>query len=246
MMGTHHALCGAAAWVALTSTAPGFPAISAAPIAPEYVVMGAVLCAGAALLPDLDHPSATIAHAIPGVGRAATGAISGLAGGHRRGTHSLLAAAGIVLLASLPFTLPALLAGACGAALLAFALRVLGLRGGWPAAWALGAAAALGIGALTPGLWALLGPIVLVGWITHLAGDILTRGGLPLLWPLRPRAPRALRRVPVLRALWLRSGNFALPILGRTGSRREWALLLPIGAYALIGVCINLPLIIGG
>lgn len=249
MMGTHHALCGAAAWVAVTSTAAGIPALGLVPLDPTHVVAGAILSAGAALLPDADHPSATIAHAVPITGKLATRAVSQLSGGHRHGTHSLVAAAAVVFLAWGMLALDwsgagrgdprTLVSAAIGAALLAFAIRVLKIVRRWPAAWALGIAGAAAITVLVPSQWAWLGLSIAIGWIAHLAGDLLTTGGLPLLWPLTPRAPRWVRRVPVLRRVWLRGGNIALPVLGNTGSWREWLLLVPIGVYAVAGISVN-------
>lgn len=255
MMGTHHALCGAAAWVALTSSTPALPSLALLPLPPEQVAVGAILCAGAALLPDADHPSATIAHSVPVAGRVATGVVSNLAGGHRRGTHSLVAAGGVLFLAlgmlgadwggAVPSDPRTLACAAAGAGLLAFALKVLGLARGWARAWLAGAGGALAITLAVPEQWAYLGAIVAVGWIAHLAGDLLTTGGLPLLWPLTPRAPRGFSRIPVLGRMWLRSGNIAVPILGNTGSRREWALLIPIGAYATAGVTLSASALLG-
>ncbi len=51
----------------------------------------------------------------------------------------------------------------------------------------------------------------LVGYLTHLAGDILTPAGLPLLWPIRRRR------------------NFALPILKTGGFSEQLAVTLLAG-----------------
>ena len=65
MMGAHHAACGAAAWIAITSPAP--IGLGAYPVSPVGIVTGAVVCAGAALLPDIDHRNGTLAHCLPPV-----------------------------------------------------------------------------------------------------------------------------------------------------------------------------------
>src|SRR5579859_3401709 len=101
MMGPHHAACGAAAWVAVTTRlhadlAPVTQALGLGPFAfdvgwplvhatPLGVVAGALVTAGAALLPDADHPSATIAHSLPPVSRALCAGIGAVSGGHRNG-----------------------------------------------------------------------------------------------------------------------------------------------------------------
>src|SRR5690625_6322995 len=63
-MGGHHAISGAAAWLALTGSASlgGYRLGGGVlDLAGPEVLAGAVVAAGAALLPDIDHPSATIA-----------------------------------------------------------------------------------------------------------------------------------------------------------------------------------------
>lgn len=82
MMGAHHAACGAAAGVALTNQihvdltmlaekAPFLPSsldlgmgmgMGMLQVSPFAVVTGALVTAGAAILPDADHHNATIAH----------------------------------------------------------------------------------------------------------------------------------------------------------------------------------------
>lgn len=90
MMGAQHAACGAGAWVAVAAdydlplspiTEPlvaSMPWLSWLPdavplgfglldVGPAAVFMGAIICAGAALLPDIDHHNASIAHSLPPV-----------------------------------------------------------------------------------------------------------------------------------------------------------------------------------
>ncbi|MGO4105607.1 metal-dependent hydrolase [Leifsonia sp. YAF41] len=246
MMGTHHAITGAAAWVAVTSTATQIPTLGWHPLGPVSVVLGAVVCAGAALLPDADHHNATIAHSLPGVGRLATGAVRAASGGHRHGTHSLLSA--ILVLGTALWLAQsswyaedrtgAVFVGSAiaAAALLAFAVKVLTVVPGWCQAWAIGGTIAALISWLSPHQWEWLPLCIAIGWAAHLAGDFLTTGGLPLFWPLKVKAPRLVSRTPLLKALWSKGGYFALPILGNTGSWREWCLMVPLGIYALSGV----------
>jgi membrane-bound metal-dependent hydrolase YbcI (DUF457 family) len=57
--------------------------------APASAVIGAIVVSSAALLPDIDHHSATISRTYGPITVGASRAIAALAGGHRRGTHSL-------------------------------------------------------------------------------------------------------------------------------------------------------------
>src|SRR5699024_10210060 len=61
---------------------------------------GSVVATGAALLPDIDHPSATIARSAGAASRLATSAVSSVAG-HRGATHTLLAVAVFTVLGGL-------------------------------------------------------------------------------------------------------------------------------------------------
>lgn len=66
MMGYGHAAMGAAGFLALTSSSS--LALGIAPQPLPVVAAGALLTAGAALLPDLDHHDGTIAKSVPAVG----------------------------------------------------------------------------------------------------------------------------------------------------------------------------------
>ena len=72
--------------------------------------------------------------------------------------------------------------------------------------------------------------------VVHIVGDLITTGGVPLLWPLVIRPPKLLRRVPLLRNVWRANGALSVPLLGRAGSKREWLVLIPVGAYAMVGM----------
>ena len=63
MMGGHHAISGTAAWMALAGSATvcGHQAgLGLWDLSSEQVLAGAVVATGAALLPDIDHPGATV------------------------------------------------------------------------------------------------------------------------------------------------------------------------------------------
>ncbi|MDJ0342981.1 metal-dependent hydrolase [Streptomyces sp. H10-C2] len=105
MMGPAHSLSGAAAWLGVGA---GAAALDHAMPWPTLVV-GALICAGAALAPDLDHKAATISRAFGPISRALCEIIDKLShatytatrmkgdprrnGGHRTLTHTWLWAA---------------------------------------------------------------------------------------------------------------------------------------------------------
>ncbi|MET8679526.1 metal-dependent hydrolase [Streptomyces sp. NPDC004647] len=65
MMGPAHSLSGAAAWLGVGAAA----AAADRPMPWPVLVVGALICAGAALAPDLDHKSATISRAFGPISR---------------------------------------------------------------------------------------------------------------------------------------------------------------------------------
>lgn len=202
-MGRTHALSGAVAYLALA------PMLNATAM---QAGVGAVCTAGAALLPDLDHPQATATHTFGPVTQVLCWVTRRLAGGHRRGTHSLL---GIMVFAGLA----ALAARANLAAattlwlLVALAVRVVRQRA--PAIERLAVAVGTASGAwwlvtrygLDP--WFL--PVaVALGTAVHVVGDLMTKQGARVLWPATARSfriasldtGRAVERRLVAPALW--------------------------------------------
>lgn len=167
-------------------------------------------------------------------------------GGHRNGTHSLLGLAAFTVLAwllsllAMPTTTGTVQLGAgLGTVLLAsFATKALKFipdrarKAPWMVAVPLGVLVALGMG----NHGQLFVAAVALGAAVHVAGDMLTDGGCNLLWPAALKPPRVLTRIPVVRELWSSGGRMKLPILGPTGSRREWALAVPISLVAMTGI----------
>lgn len=107
MRGYNHALSGAAGWLAITSQSA--LAFGWASPGASVTLGGALLCAGAAMVPDSDHPEGTIAWSIPSVRvfgltlipsptRLLTVGVSAISGGHRHLTHSVV---GITIAAAL-------------------------------------------------------------------------------------------------------------------------------------------------
>lgn len=160
MMGPSHAACGAAAWVALTAdyqlhlqdlTVPiGWGVLD---VGDTGVLTGALVTAGAALLPDLDHPDGTVARSLRPLSTWLARGICRLSGGHRRGTHSVLGVAVFTGLAAaaqkigipvegLGWVWP--LAAVMSVLLIAFAVQVLAFvpdrsrssTGSWGSGWA--------------------------------------------------------------------------------------------------------------
>lgn len=263
MMGGHHAASGAAVWIAATtqpvlSLGPVAGWFSFLPsrvplgfglleVTPAGVLAGALVCAGAALPPDADHRQASIAQSLPPVSNLMCAGIGRAAGGHRNGTHSLL---GIAVFTVIAYALGlwevhssrwgTVFAGAGLSAvlLIAFALKALkfipdAMRK-LPWVVSIPAGAFVALFAPEEQYWFVLA--VLLGTVTHIVGDLLTVGGCNLLWPLRLRAPRKLRRLPLLRQNWRPSGRLAVPVLGVAGSWREWLLCVPVSLYAFLGI----------
>lgn len=245
MMGGHHAMTGAAAWIAVTATAGH--GLGLFPVTPVGTVSGALLCAGAALLADADHNSATISQSIPVIGRLVTSGISRASGGHRHGLHSVLAlvcawflATGFGFIVWQPAWWPEPVSfgpALVSAAAIAFAVRALGLsNGSWPLAWLIGFGVSTFIALFAPEQQSWFVVCFTLGYGVHLLGDLLTKGGLPLLWPWVPKPPKWWKRVPLLNELWSQGGYMAVPILGNAGSLREWILLVPVTVYVCYGV----------
>lgn len=142
-------------------------------LSPGAALLAAAGMAAGVMLPDLDHPRSH-ASAILGGSR-----LIGKVFGHRGATHSIAMA---LIIASLAWLPP-------GWGLLAALPMAIGTA-------AAARAAGLGQGAQTAGLLAVLGigwsghlPVqlsvaVAVGMAVHVAGDMITRQGAAIFWPL--------------------------------------------------------------
>lgn len=197
MMGHTHALAGATVWLGVAPLLAGH----GLPMTPGEVTAGAVVCAGAALLPDLDHPEGTIAQTFgPGTHVLCRG-VSAISGGHRHATHSLVFC---VLMGLAANWLSQNLVQAWWVML--FLLIGLGLRGigirvperehfnvllnGLIGAGLTFVMARMrfgvGIGVFGyPVSWA--GLAVALGCLSHVVTDCLTPEGCPVAWPLQYR-----------------------------------------------------------
>lgn len=205
-------LVGSAGWLVI-----GAPALRACGVDldPAELVAGTVVCAGASMLPDLDHPQATASRSLGPITGAASRVLRTVSGGHRQGTHSLLFAA----LAGVGSA--ALLAGTSGpwaSFLICFFFASLLFRVLTEANGAISAALAMlvsgGLLALTGGgdwIWL----AVLLGCLFHMLGDILTPEGVPPLWPILPK--------------W----RLSVHVIGHTGDWREWVIGSACGLLAM-------------
>jgi membrane-bound metal-dependent hydrolase YbcI (DUF457 family) len=198
MMGRDHALSGALVFAGLA------PALH---VTESHLAAGIVLCAGAAVLPDIDHRDTSVSSSFGFLTEGFSWLVRKLSGGHRHGTHSLLGIAA--------FTAGALAAGAyqlsgprvsgvghpafswhlVPAALLlsllySAALRALHVGGHHGDLLGIGGAVVtVYTGAdlikLPVGSWhvPMLAIAVALGCAAHIAGDELTHGGCPICWP---------------------------------------------------------------
>jgi membrane-bound metal-dependent hydrolase YbcI (DUF457 family) len=244
VMGPTHAVSGALAWLAgagLIESVLGRPQSST-----ELVVYTAV-CAGSALLPDLDCSGRVTANR-GGATVARTFGVASLfiaecvekfslgvylltrtrkdrkrTNGHRTFTHTWVFAGllgyGVTLLAA-RYGKPAVVA----VLFLTVGLAVRGLMADWArrSGWLLttlvsASATFLALQVLPAGPdYSLLGVAVAAGCLVHTIGDMITKAGCPVLWP-----------VPVGPRLWF---EFSLPdpIAVRAGGNFEKAALMPL------------------
>jgi membrane-bound metal-dependent hydrolase YbcI (DUF457 family) len=246
-MGVNHATSGAAVWFAATAALPSF-GTDAYPLSAAGVLSGAVVCAGAALLPDADHHSGTIAHSVPVVGKVVARTIGEASGGHRHGFHTILAGALVTLLAvlvgRLTLPVPGLGVVPVGPAiatigLICFAVKARELVRSWSAAWTIGILAAAAVVLFAPDNAAWFPIAVGLGFLAHIAGDMLTVEGVPSpTWPVQITPPKVWTRTPVLNAIWKRNGYIAVPVLGHAGSWRETVFGAALGLYCVYAVVV--------
>ena len=199
MLGRDHALSGAVVFAAL---APPLHVTVA------HLAAGVVLTAGAGVLPDIDHPDSTISRSFGFLTEWFAWVVDRISGGHRHGTHSLVGiavftagayGAGLFQLSEpkavaaghLVFSWHIVPAALVLALLYSAALRALHIGGHYGDL--IGIAAALvtcftgaDLTQLPVGSWhvPLLAVATALGCAAHIAGDELTHGGCPLLWPV--------------------------------------------------------------
>ncbi|WP_460698863.1 metal-dependent hydrolase [Nocardia thraciensis] len=227
MLGHSHATSGALAWAGAAAVLPlsvlTYPVLQYGDLDTVDLLMGTFLTAGAALLPDADHPNGTISHVLGPISHTACRIIAAVSGGHRHATHSLafVVAAAVGTWAGEHwigrwFTLGLVFF------LLALALRALNLcppGEGFRSYFSVTVLAVAGTFAMDH--WISDKPSWLpfsvgLGALAHLIGDCLTDRGCRLLWPLRLRT--------------------SVPIIDRTGNRFETWVLSPLFVIGTLAV----------
>lgn len=186
MMGRTHAASGAVATM-LAIPALGRFGLDTTSMS---VIAASVAGAGAAMLPDLDHPHATVAQSLGPVTRSIARVISAISGGHRHGTHSLI---GVAAFTAITYGITR--AGHVYTGLwLAFLFAIAATAFGVPVNRnrMLHTVICLAGGVLLAGTTAFIHyPLASLPWAVpigsaaHLAGDLVTKQGVPLLWPIR-------------------------------------------------------------
>lgn len=178
MMGKTHALTGM--W-------GGLGAAHLAGIPVWDVVLGASLCTGAAILPDIDHPRSTVANVYGPVTRAFGWLMNKITGGHRRGTHSVFGVGVLGVVAQLGVMHRDAWYGQVALCVimilcLAGAVRLLKIPG-WLDDF-LPIPVVLGVVCLTPISLDVVPMAVMLGCVIHIVGDMVTPMGCPISWPL--------------------------------------------------------------
>ncbi|MEU9830797.1 metal-dependent hydrolase [Streptosporangium sp. NPDC048047] len=234
MMGHTHALTGAVAWLGVAPTLAALPLLTDSSrfvetgvmvnaLNPSEFIAGTIICAGAAMLPDLDHPSATIAQTFGPITWMLSKAVAWVSGGHRHATHSLVfaAAAGFgahYLANTYPIGRDILVALLIGLAIRAIGIGVPGNKMA-TAMVDIGLAAGLFVVFRSYNVgYAWLGLAVGIGCLIHVVGDCCTEKGCPVLWPVPGR--------------WVLPWKIGI----KTGQAFEQKLLAPVLSIAIVGL----------
>jgi membrane-bound metal-dependent hydrolase YbcI (DUF457 family) len=188
MLGHDHALSGALVFAAVAPLLP---------VSGVHLAASIALTAGAGVFPDIDEPGSTIARTFGFLTRAFAWIVHTISGGHRKGTHSLLGVAimtvaalgagswqvharpwwhlvpaGLILALLFSAGLRALHIGGHHGDAIGIALAALALWKGWD------------LILVTPRHVPVLAVCVALGMLAHIAGDMCTHDGCPLLYPL--------------------------------------------------------------
>lgn len=189
MMGHSHALSGVVGWMAVVPLVQGmeFPGLSF-DLGPGEIVAGSLVCAGAALLPDVDHKSATVTKTYGKFTEILSDILNWAFGGHRMGTHSFFFAVLMGVMVQALALWSELAVQIFVFLLIGIALQGLGF-GMDRNRTASGVINALATAAITLALFSSgvnytwLGLAVAFGVVLHFFGDMVTRMGVPIFWP---------------------------------------------------------------
>ncbi|SDE62505.1 metal-dependent hydrolase [Rhodococcus tukisamuensis] len=235
VMGATHAVSGAVLGLAVAQVLPpdwGGPTSTA-----EAFTFAGV-CAGAALLPDLDTNQSTVARSFGPASKALAGGIDEASlwfyrltrgrkdpkrrGGHRTLTHTALFAISLAFGVSalvVKFGQPAIV----GTLFVTLGLALRGLAGGWAAkyGWLAVTAVAAGLSMLVWNWYPdevgsrALGVAVGLGCAVHCLGDAITKEGVPFLAPFVPWRGRRWWELRLPSMLSIRAGGtFERAVLG--------------------------------
>lgn len=205
MKGITHATTGAAAG-ALFATAIALPLPAA--------IAAVGLTAGAAMLPDFDHPSASPAQMYGPVTRIIARVISFICGGHRKATHMFFAPFFFAIAAWAAITFIPNQWGAYGAIFILTSLAFTGLwrldkkwRIGFPviAAIVTWYAVSAGLGVNDSAMF--VAECVAIGVVAHMFGDIVTESGIPLFGPI-PIGGKPWKRISLIPPFLQHKGMF--------------------------------------
>ncbi|MGW1676963.1 metal-dependent hydrolase [Saccharopolyspora sp. NPDC002376] len=203
--GPTHAMSGLALWAGVTALADTH---ALGQLSPKTWVVGATLCSGAALLPDIDHPKSTVANTFGAVSRGISAVFSGISGflyrlthtkrdGKREGTHRAFTHTVVfAVLAGLITTAIAQTGNDTAVGVLMFFFAALAVRGLLHVKSSRKDALLIAVASLllTVACWAwagdqptnpaAFGVAVMLGCVAHLLGDAITEHGCPMLWPV--------------------------------------------------------------
>jgi membrane-bound metal-dependent hydrolase YbcI (DUF457 family) len=243
MMGSSHALSGAAVWLTGSLALDQLAHFHQTPL---QLAVGTAICAGGALVPDLDlsgrvttrQGGATVAHTFGVFSLFLAECIEKFSlgvykltrmkhdpprrNGHRTLTHTIVFNVGVgygTLALCQAYGKWAVM----GVLFVAFALALRGLFEKWAerAGWVIVTIAAAGAAFLVyerlPGDrgYPLLGVAVGIGGLIHLLGDMITRHGSPILWPI-PTGRRMWRNIGLPHRVALIAGDKTETVFLRT------------------------------
>lgn len=154
--------------------------------------MTSAIAAGASVIPDLDHPDARPSAHFGLISKVISKGIAQAAGGHRKATHSLFFAALVAALTLGVGWLPSSIGQWCAALVCGFCcsvgLALIGPSVGMRVPTWLDLAVAGGSGWWVWNNFAdirwTLPVIAAYGVLIHIACDLVTKGGVPVFWPI--------------------------------------------------------------
>lgn len=190
MMGRNHGIVAATGWLA---AAPTIAATTGVELDTATLAVTTVIAAGAGVVPDLDHPDSGPARSFGILSRIVATGLNAASGGHRAGTHSLPFAAlaylgGWAAITLTDSPLPAaIIVGFCITVGLALLGPSLGFRIPAIASVGTGIAAAGATLDHADAIAPMLPALLAYGVLIHIACDIVTKGGVPLLYPFSKR-----------------------------------------------------------